>query len=141
MSVISASDVKRLRDITGAGMMDCKQALTESGGDFDGAIEFLRKKGQKMATKRADREANEGVVLALVSDDRTRGVIVKLSCETDFVAKNEDFIKLTEKFGNIALADDPVLVLGTNHQRAHGKIRTGGQPHGGFPLRSSARYR
>ncbi|HMQ61030.1 MAG TPA: translation elongation factor Ts [Flavilitoribacter sp.] len=107
MSVISASDVKRLRDITGAGMMDCKQALTESGGDFDGAIEFLRKKGQKMATKRADREANEGVVLALVSDDRTRGVIVKLSSETDFVAKNEDFIALARQFGEIALDKFP----------------------------------
>ena len=107
MSVISASDVKRLRDITGAGMMDCKQALTESGGDFDGAIEFLRKKGQKMAIKRADREANEGVVLALVSDDRTRGVIVKLSSETDFVAKNEDFIALARQFGEIALDKFP----------------------------------
>ncbi len=107
MSVISASDVKKLRDITGAGMMDCKQALSEAEGNFDLAIDILRKKGQKMATKRADREANEGVVLALVSNDHKRGVIVKLSSETDFVAKNEDFIELTRKIGNIALEKFP----------------------------------
>ena len=107
MSVISASDVKRLRDITGAGMMDCKQALTESGGDFDGAIEFLRKKGQKMATKRADREANEGVVIAEVSDDKTKGVIVKLSCETDFVAKGEEFVGFAKRAAELALAHFP----------------------------------
>ena len=102
-NLISASEVKKLRDITGAGMMDCKKALSESGGDFEQAIEFLRKKGQKVSAKRADREAKEGVVLALVSDDHSKGVIVKLSSETDFVAKNEDFINLTEKFGKIAL--------------------------------------
>ncbi|HHH53557.1 MAG TPA: elongation factor Ts [Bacteroidetes bacterium] len=100
---ISASDVKKLRDITGAGMMDCKKALKESEGDFDKAIEFLRKKGQKVSAKRADREAKEGVVRAKVSDDGTKGVIVKLSSETDFVAKNQDFIDLTNKFADIAL--------------------------------------
>ncbi len=100
---ITASDVKKLRDITGAGMMDCKKALTESKGDFDKAIEFLRKKGQKVSAKRADREAKEGVVRAKISDDGTKGVIVKLSSETDFVAKNEDFINLTNKFADIAL--------------------------------------
>jgi elongation factor Ts len=101
--LISASEVKQLRDITGAGMMDCKKALSEADGDFEKAIEYLRKKGQKVSAKRADREAKEGVVLALVSQDNSKGVIVKLSSETDFVAKNEDFIKLTEKFGKIAL--------------------------------------
>lgn len=101
--LISASEVKKLRDITGAGMMDCKKALAEADGDFEKAIEYLRKKGQKVSAKRADREAKEGVVLALVSEDHSKGVIVKLSSETDFVAKNEDFIKLTEKFGKIAL--------------------------------------
>ncbi|HEB62503.1 MAG TPA: elongation factor Ts [Bacteroidetes bacterium] len=100
---ITASEVKKLRDITGAGMMDCKKALKESEGDFDKAIEFLRKKGQKVSAKRADREAKEGVVRALISDDGTKGVIVKLSSETDFVAKNEDFINLTNKFAEIAL--------------------------------------
>ncbi len=104
---ISASDVKKLRDMTGAGMMDCKKALAESGGDFDKAIEYLRKKGQKMADKRADRDAKEGVVLALVSDDRTRGVIVKLSSETDFVAKNEKFVQLAEDFAKLGLEKMP----------------------------------
>lgn len=108
MSVkISAADVKKLRDITGAGMMDCKKALAEAEGDFDKAIEVLRKKGQKLSAKRADREANEGVVLALVSDDHKKGVVVKLSCETDFVAKNDDFVKLTQEFAEIALSNFP----------------------------------
>lgn len=108
MSVkISASDVKKLRDMTGAGMMDCKKALNEAEGDFDKAIEILRKKGEKLSAKRADREATEGAVLALVSDDKTKGVIVKLSCETDFVAKNEDFVALAQKFGEIALEHFP----------------------------------
>lgn len=108
MSVtISAADVKKLRDMTGAGMSDCKNALVEAEGDFDTAIDLLRKKGQKLSLKRADREATEGCVLALVSDDKTRGIIVKLSCETDFVAKNEDFIALTRKFAELALANNP----------------------------------
>lgn len=108
MSVtISAADVKKLRDMTGAGMSDCKNALVEAEGDFDTAIDLLRKKGQKLSLKRADREATEGCVLALVSDDKTRGVIVKLSCETDFVAKNADFVGLTRKFAELALAKYP----------------------------------
>lgn len=104
---ISASDVKKLRDITGAGMMDCKKALTEANGDHEKAIEYLRKKGQKLANKRADRAATEGCVIALVNDTHTNGVIVKLSCETDFVSKNEDFINLTKKFATIALDKFP----------------------------------
>lgn len=100
---ISASDVKKLRDQTGAGMMDCKQALAESNGDFEGAIEYLRKKGQKLSVKRADREANEGVIIALTSDDQKRGIIVRVSCETDFVSKNEDFIALTKSFAKAAI--------------------------------------
>lgn len=108
MSVqISAADVKKLRDTTGAGMMDCKKALTEAEGDYDKAIEVLRKKGQKLSDKRADREAKEGVVLAIVSDDLKKGVIVKLSCETDFVSKNEEFIKLTQTFAETALSNFP----------------------------------
>ena len=112
MSNISASDVKALRDKTGAGMMDCKKALTEAGGDFEKAIEFLRKKGQKLSIKRADREAKEGVVIALVSDDRERGVVVKLSCETDFVAKNQEFIDLTKDFARLALNQFPANLEG-----------------------------
>ena len=104
---ISAADVKRLRDQTGAGMMDCKKALVEAGGDFDKAIEVLRKKGQKLSAKRADRDAKEGVVIAQVSDDHSKGVIVKLSCETDFVAKNEDFVNLTKEFASLALQNMP----------------------------------
>jgi elongation factor Ts len=107
MSAITASDVKKLRDMTGAGMMDCKKALAEANGDFDQAVEILRKKGQKMSAKRADREATEGVVLAVVNDDRNRGVIIKLSSETDFVAKNEDFVKLAEQFAQLALESFP----------------------------------
>ena len=84
---ISAADVKKLRDATGAGMMDCKKALQEANGDFEKAIEVLRKTGQKMSAKRADRDAKEGVVIAQVSEDKSKGVIVRLSCETDFVAK------------------------------------------------------
>jgi elongation factor Ts len=108
MSVkISAADVKKLRDMTGAGMMDCKKALTEAEGEFDKAVELLRKKGQKLSAKRADREATEGVVLALVSDDHKKGIIVKLSSETDFVAKNESFVNLTKEFAAIALNEFP----------------------------------
>jgi elongation factor Ts len=104
---ISASDVKKLRDMTGAGMMDCKKALSEAGGDFDKAIEELRKRGQKLSTKRADRDAKEGVVVAMVSDDKSRGIVLRLSCETDFVAKNESFIELTKRFAQIALDNMP----------------------------------
>ena len=88
-------------------MMDCKKALAEANGDFDKAVEVLRKKGQKVSAKRADREAKEGVVTALVSDDKTKGVIVKLSCETDFVAKGEDFVNFTEKVAQLALEQFP----------------------------------
>ncbi|MFT4535090.1 MAG: elongation factor Ts [Saprospiraceae bacterium] len=104
---ISASEVKKLRDMTGAGMMDCKKALKETGGDFDGAIEFLRKKGQKLSAKRADRDAKEGCVLAIVSNDNSKGVVVRLSCETDFVSKNDDFVAMTQKIADLALSKFP----------------------------------
>lgn len=107
MSTISASDVKKLRDMTGAGMMDCKKALSEAEGDFDKAIEILRKKGEKLSAKKAGREATEGVVLALVADNGKKGVIVKVSCETDFAAKNENFVAFTQKIGEIALDKFP----------------------------------
>ena len=104
---ISAADVKKLRDATGAGMMDCKKALQEANGDFEKAIEVLRKTGQKMSAKRADRDAKEGVVIAQVSEDKSKGVIVRLSCETDFVAKGESFIALAQSFADLALAQFP----------------------------------
>ncbi|MDA9773368.1 translation elongation factor Ts [Saprospiraceae bacterium] len=101
---ISASDVKALRDQTGAGMMDCKKALVEANGDIATAIDLLRKKGQKLSAKRADREANEGVVIAMISDDSKKGIVVKLSCETDFVAKNDDFVAFAQKIADLALS-------------------------------------
>ena len=103
MADIKAADVKKLRDMTGAGMMDCKKALVEANGDFDEAIAILRKKGQKVAAKRADRESSEGVAVARVNDNNTKGVIFTLNCETDFVAKNADFINLANKMADIAL--------------------------------------
>jgi elongation factor Ts len=101
---ISAKDVKALRDQTGAGMMDCKKALAEANGDIEKAIEILRKKGQKLSIKRADRDAAEGVVIAKVNEDKSRGVVVRLSCETDFVAKNDDFVGMTEQIADLALS-------------------------------------
>ena len=106
MATITAADVNKLRTITGAGMMDCKKALVESDGDFDLAIENLRKKGQKVAANRADRESSEGAVIAIVNADKTTGAIVSLNCETDFVGKNESFIKLAQDFAEMALNFD-----------------------------------
>lgn len=100
---ITAADVNKLRQITGAGMMDCKNALTEANGDFDAAIDILRKKGQKVAAKRADRDATEGLVIAKVAADGARGVLVCTNCETDFVAKNADFTAMAERIAGIAL--------------------------------------
>ena len=107
MTQITATEVAKLRKITGAGMMDCKQALAESNGDFDGAIEYLRKKGQKIAAKREDRDATEGCVLAGISADAKSACIVAVCCETDFVAKNEDFIAFTQSVLNVALTQKP----------------------------------
>lgn len=105
--MITASDVNKLRQMTGAGMMDCKKALTETNGDFEAAVDYLRKKGQKVASNRADRDAKEGVVLAKVTADGKHGAIVCLNCETDFVAKNEDFIKLTASLLDVAVEKNP----------------------------------
>jgi elongation factor Ts len=100
---ISASDVAELRKSTGAGLMDCKKALQESNGDYEGALDYLRKKGQKVAEKRADKDANEGVVVTLLDSTGKNGVILALSCETDFVAKNEGFIELANKLAKLGL--------------------------------------
>lgn len=107
MSEISAADVKKLRTMTGAGMMDCKKALQEANGDFEAATDIIRKKGQAVASKRADREATEGVVLAGVTKDGALGAIVVLNCETDFVAKNEGFVGLTRSILDLALDKNP----------------------------------
>lgn len=104
---ITAADVSKLRKTTGAGMMDCKKALTEAEGDFEKAVEIIRKKGQAIASKRADREASEGVVLAKVTADRKRGALIVLNCETDFVAKNEGFVALAESILDLALEQSP----------------------------------
>lgn len=103
MTKITASQVNELRKATGAGMMDCKNALVEAEGDFDKAIEILRKKGQKVAAKRADRDSSEGAVIAQVNDENTAGVIISLNCETDFVAKNDSFVTLAKDLANVAL--------------------------------------
>jgi elongation factor Ts len=103
MANITAADVKRLREATGAGMMDCKKALVEAEGDFDKAIDVLRKKGQKVAAKRADRESNEGAAITKINDDNTAGVAIVLACETDFVGKNDSFKELASQFATIAL--------------------------------------
>lgn len=104
---ISAQQVKELRGITGSGMMDCKKALSEANGDMEQAIDLLRKKGQKISAKRADRDASEGLVFAYVSDDQTEGIGFTLNCETDFVAKNDDFSILGNKFLDAAKAEKP----------------------------------
>jgi len=103
MTKVTAAEVNQLRKATGAGMMDCKNALVEANGDFDAAIDVLRKKGQKIAAKRADRESNEGAAVAKVNDDNTVGVAIVLACETDFVGKNEKFLNLANQFAEIAL--------------------------------------
>lgn len=103
MVKVSAADVKKLREATGAGMMDCKKALVEAENNFDEAINVLRKKGQKIAAKRADRDSTEGVAVTRINDSKTEGVAIVLACETDFVGKNESFVALGGQFADIAL--------------------------------------
>ena len=103
---ITAQDINKLRQATGAGMMDCRKALTETNGDFEAAIDWLRKQGQKVAAKRSDREAKEGVVIAQTSDNKKIGYIVTISCETDFVSKNADFVAFAQSIADAAVAND-----------------------------------
>lgn len=110
MVKVAVADIQKLRELTGAGMMDCKKALEESNADFEAAQDWLRKKGIAKAAKREEREAKEGVVVALVNADRTRGVIVSLNCETDFVARNENYIAMTTKIAEIALEKFPATL-------------------------------
>jgi len=101
---ISAQDINKLRQMTGAGMMDCRKALTETNGDFEAAIDWLRKQGQKVAAKRSDREAKEGVVIAKTTSDNKTGIVVCVSCETDFVSKNADFVAFAQNIADAAIA-------------------------------------
>jgi elongation factor Ts len=107
MANITAADVAKLRKQTGAGMMDCKKALQENDGDFEKAIEYLRKKGAKVAAKRADKEASEGYVVAKTTDDKTYGVLLMVNCETDFVGKSEAFVNFVRSLADLALAHEP----------------------------------
>ncbi len=113
---ISAADVNKLRQTTGAGIMDCKKALTEANGDFEAAIDILRKKGQKVAANRADREAKEGYIAARTNADGTKGYLVALSCETDFVAKNQDFVNFVESILDATVKADAKTVEEINAQ-------------------------
>jgi elongation factor Ts len=103
---ISAQDINKLRQATGAGMMDCRKALTETNGDFEAAIDWLRKHGQKVAAKRSDREAKEGVVIAQTTSDNKSGIVVCVSCETDFVSKNVDFIAFVQGIADAAISNN-----------------------------------
>jgi elongation factor Ts len=105
-TTISAQDINKLRQMTGAGMMDCRKALTETNGDFEAAIDWLRKQGQKVAAKRGDREAKEGVVIALTTADHKTGMIVCVSCETDFVGKNADFVAFAQTIADAAIQNN-----------------------------------
>lgn len=107
---ITAAEVNKLRQQTGAGMMDCKKALEESNGDFEAAVDFLRKKGAKVAANRQDRDAKEGVVLAKTAADKKSAIVISVNCETDFVAKNADFIQFAESVAAVALAKQPASI-------------------------------
>ncbi|MCB0774808.1 MAG: translation elongation factor Ts, partial [Chitinophagaceae bacterium] len=105
-ATITAQDINKLRQATGAGMMDCRKALMETNGDFEAAIDWLRKQGQKVAAKRSDREAKEGVVIAQTTADNKTGIVVCVSCETDFVSKNEDFIAFGQSIADAAISNN-----------------------------------
>src|SRR5437868_1438881 len=105
-TTISAAEINKLRQATGAGMMDCRKALTETNGDFEAAIDWLRKQGQKVAAKRSDREAKEGVVIALTTPDHKTGIVVTVSCETDFVSKNADFVAFAQSIADAAIKNN-----------------------------------
>ena len=105
-TTITAAEINKLRQQTGAGMMDCRKALVESNGDFEAAIDYLRKKGQKVAALRGDREAKEGVVIAQTTEDHKTGYIINVSCETDFVSKNAEYISFAHSIMNAALANN-----------------------------------
>jgi elongation factor Ts len=117
---ISAQDINKLRQMTGAGMMDCRKALTETNGDFEAAIDWLRKQGQKVAAKRSDREAKEGVVIAKTTSDNKAGIIVCVSCETDFVSKNADFVAFGQSIADAAIANNVKSLDELNNAEVNG---------------------
>jgi len=119
---ITAADVNKLRQSTGAGMMDCKKALMEANGDFDAAVDVLRKQGQKVAAKRADRDASEGLVIATTTADNTQGALVCINCETDFVAKNADFAGMAEAMAKIALENGIDTIEALKAAKFDGKL-------------------
>ncbi|HEY8387961.1 MAG TPA: translation elongation factor Ts [Parasegetibacter sp.] len=120
MSTITAADINKLRQATGAGMMDCRKALTETGGDFEAAIDWLRKKGQKVAALRSDREAKEGVVLAKTTSDNKTGIALCVSCETDFVSKNADFVSFVQSIMDAAISNNVKTVEELNEVSING---------------------
>ena len=117
---ISAQDINKLRQMTGAGMMDCRKALTETNGDFEAAIDWLRKQGQKVAAKRSDREAKEGVVIAKTTSDNKTGIIVCVSCETDFVSKNADFVSFAQTIADAAVNNNVKTIDELNNASVKG---------------------
>jgi elongation factor Ts len=119
-ATITAQDINKLRQATGAGMMDCRKALTETNGDFEAAIDWLRKQGQKVAAKRSDREAKEGVVVAKTTPDNKTGFIVTISCETDFVSKNADFVAFAQSIADAAVSNDVKSVEELHEQTVNG---------------------
>jgi elongation factor Ts len=119
-ATISAQDINKLRQMTGAGMMDCRKALTETNGDFEAAIDWLRKQGQKVAAKRSDREAKEGVVIAKTTSDNKTGIIVCVSCETDFVSKNTDFVAFAQTIADAAVNNNVKSLDDLNNSTANG---------------------
>lgn len=117
---ISAQDINKLRQMTGAGMMDCRKALTETNGDFEAAIDWLRKQGQKVAAKRSDREAKEGVVIAKTTPDNKTGIVVCVSCETDFVSKNADFVAFAQSIADAAVNNNVKTIDELNNTDVNG---------------------
>lgn len=117
---ISAQDINKLRQMTGAGMMDCRKALTETNGDFEAAIDWLRKQGQKVAAKRSDREAKEGVVIAKTTADNKSGLVVCVSCETDFVSKNADFVAFAQSIADAAVKNNVKSIDELNNAEVNG---------------------
>jgi elongation factor Ts len=119
-TTISAQDINKLRQMTGAGMMDCRKALTETNGDFEAAIDWLRKQGQKVAAKRSDREAKEGVVIAKTTADNKTGIVVTVSCETDFVSKNADFVAFAQSIAEAAIKNNVKSIEELNNASVNG---------------------
>src|SRR5438309_4083374 len=117
---ITAADINKLRQATGAGMMDCRKALTETNGDFEAAIDWLRKQGQKVAAKRSDREAKEGVVIAKTTADNKTGFIVTVACETDFVSKNADFVSFAQSIADAAVKNNVKSIDELNEATVNG---------------------